>query len=196
VFDEDKLAWANRHYLKTAVPERIVELALPFLRERSMVVGDVSDAVREWLLSIVPAISSSLDRLSQVPERLHTIFSFDATESLAREAIRAELASEAPRAVLRALADDLADAPRLTTREIFRAAVARVKEKTGQKGRALLHPIRVVLTGEQEGPELDLLVPAIDRATDLTPASGIQRVTGCRERAASFATALSRLGIT
>jgi hypothetical protein len=74
--------------------------------------------------------------------------------------------------------------------------VARVKEKTGQKGRALLHPIRVVLTGEQEGPELDLLVPAIDRATDLTPASGIQRVTGCRERAASFATALSRLGIT
>jgi nondiscriminating glutamyl-tRNA synthetase len=195
VFDEDKLAWANRHYLKAAAPERIVELALPFLRERSMVVGAISDAAREWLISIVPAISSSLERLSQVPQRLHTIFSFDATESLARDAIRAEFAGEAPRAVVGALADDLADAPRLVTREIFRAAVARIREKTGQKGRALLHPIRVVLTGEQEGPELDLLVPAIDRATALTPASGIQRVTGCRERAASFATALAQLGV-
>ena len=62
-----------------------------------------------------------------------------------------------------------------------------MKEKTGQKGRALFHPIRVALTGEAEGPELDLLVPAIDRATDLSPADGLQAVTGCRERAAAFA---------
>jgi glutamyl-tRNA synthetase len=190
VFDEGKLAWANRHYLKTAAPERVVELALPFLRARSIVVGDPSNAARDWLRFTIPPLASAVDRLSQIPDRLHTIFSFDAAASLAREPIRGELAQDAARAVVRALADDLAEAPRLTTREIFRAAAARVKEKTGQKGKALFHPIRVALTGEAEGPELDLLVPAIDRAIELTASSGVQRVTGCRERAAAVAALL------
>ena len=187
VFDEDKLAWANRHYLKIAAPDALVELSLPFLRAHSMVVGDLSDAGRMWLLETVPVLASSLDRMSQLPERLRTIFHFDAGESLAHEDLRKEMEQDSTRAVAKALAEDLADMPRLTSKELFRAAANRVKEKTGHKGRALFHPIRVVLTGEAEGPELDLLVPAIERATDLTPASGLQRVTGARERAAAFA---------
>ena len=190
VFDEDKLAWANRHYLKSAAPERIVDLSVPFLRARSMVIGEISARARDWLLGIVPALATSVDRLAQVPERIETIFSFDAGESMAREEIRGEFASDAARAVVAALAEDLATAPRLIDKEIFRAAVARVRQKTGQKGRALLHPIRVALTGCAEGPELDLLVPATDRATNLSQASGLQEVTGCRERAAAFASLL------
>lgn len=190
VFDEDKLAWANRHYLKIAPPDSLVELSLPFLREHSMVVGDLSDAGKTWLRETVPVLASSLDRMSQLPERLRTIFSFDAADSLAREAIRSEMQQDSARAVAKALAEELADAPRMTTKEIFRAAANRVKEKSGHKGKALFHPIRVVLTGEAEGPELDLLIPAIERATDLTPASGLQRVMGCRERAKAFADAL------
>ena len=31
VFDEAKLAWVNRHYLKAATPDRLVALALPYL---------------------------------------------------------------------------------------------------------------------------------------------------------------------
>jgi glutamyl-tRNA synthetase len=193
VFDESKLAWANRHYLKVAAPDRLVELSLPFLHERSMVAGDLSQAARDWLLATIPPLASAIDRLSELPDRVHTIFSFDASKSLARESIRSEFAVASARAVVRALADDLAEAPRLVTRELFRAAAARVREKTGQKGRGLLHPIRVALTGEAEGPELDLLVPAIDRAVELTPASGIQPVTGCRERARAFADALGEV---
>lgn len=186
VFDEDKLAWVNRHYLKIAPPDTLVELSLPFLREHSIVVGDLSDAGNAWLAETVPVLASSLDRMSQLPERLRTIFSFDAAESLAREDIRKEMEQESARAVAKALADDLADTPRLTSKELFRAAANRVKEKTGQKGKALFHPIRVVLTGEAEGPELDLLVPAMERAASLTPADGLQRVTGARERARAF----------
>ncbi len=187
IFDENKLAWVNRHYLKTATRETLVELSLPFLRERSMVVGTLSNAGREWLMSIVPSMAGSVDRLSQVPDRLETIFAFEADASLARDALRRELDDENAREVVTALAADLRASPRLIDRETFRAAAARVRDKTGKKGRALLHPIRVALTGKAEGPELDLLVPAIDRATDLSPADGIQAVTGCRERAAAMA---------
>ena len=190
VFDEDKLAWVNRHYLKSADGQRLVDLSLRFLREHSMVVGDLSAAGRAWLEFVVPPLAGSLDRLSQMPDRLRTVFAYDATASLTRDEIRAELDQTAARDVVIALADELRDSGRLVDRETFRAAAARVRDRTGQKGKALFHPIRVALTGEQEGPELDLLVPAIDRAVELSPIDGLQSVTGCRERAAAFAAAL------
>jgi glutamyl/glutaminyl-tRNA synthetase len=65
-----------------------------------------------------------------------------------------------------------------------------VKAKTGQKGKALFHPIRVALTGRTEGPELDLAIPAIDRGADLPAAAGLPKILGCRERAAAFLRAL------
>jgi hypothetical protein len=67
----------------------------------------------------------------------------------------------------------------------------RVKERTGQKGRALFHPIRVALTGEGGGPELDLAVPAIDRGAALPPQAGVARIAGSRERAELFANAVA-----
>ena len=36
-----------------------------------------------------------------------------------------------------------------------------VKDKTGRKGRALFHPLRLALTGVEHGPELKLLLPLI-----------------------------------
>jgi glutamyl-tRNA synthetase/nondiscriminating glutamyl-tRNA synthetase len=186
VFDENKLAWANRHYLKAADPRSLAGLAVPFLRDARIVVGTLSEAGRDWLITVVPAIASSIDRLAQVPDRLRTIFSYDAGEALAREEIRRELSTENGRRVVIALAEELATTGRMTDRETFRAMANRVKEKSRQKGKALFHPIRAVLTGEAEGPELDLLVPAIERATMLSPADGLQAVTGCRERAVAM----------
>jgi glutamyl-tRNA synthetase/nondiscriminating glutamyl-tRNA synthetase len=191
VFDEDKLAWVNRHYLKTAEPAALVEESLPFLRAAGMVVGTLTDAGREWLQGVVPALASSIDRLTQLPARLHAIFSYDAAESLSQPAIQSELASPAGRAVVSALASELAESPRLADRETFRAVANRVREKSGQKGRALFHPIRLVITAQTEGPELDLLVPAIDRATILSAADGLLPVTGCRERAEAMRNALA-----
>ncbi len=42
-----------------------------------------------------------------------------------------------------------------------------VKEKTGAKGRALFHPLRLALTGRESGPELKLLLPFIGRTRAL-----------------------------
>ena len=93
------------------------------------------------------------------------------------------------RAVVRALAEALAEAPRLD-RDRFRAVANDVKAKTGQKAKALFHPIRVALTGRAEGPELDLAIPAIDRGAELPPDAGLPKIMGCRERAAAFLQAL------
>jgi len=191
VFDEDKLAWVNRYYLKALDPARLTAESLPFLRDAGLVTGEPGPAARAWLAAVLPPMAASVDRLSQVPERLRDVFRFEAGAVLADEALAAELSDPAVRAVIDALADTLASAPRLLDRDAFRAAAARVKDRTGQKGKALFHPIRVALTGAAAGPELDVIVPAIDTAADLAAGEGLAPVVGCRERARACATLLA-----
>lgn len=47
-----------------------------------------------------------------------------------------------------------------------------VKAATGAKGKALFHPLRLALTGEESGPELKALLPLIGRAKALGRLSG------------------------
>ena len=47
------------------------------------------------------------------------------------------------------------------------AWTARLKQLTGRKGRALFHPLRLALTGQEAGPELAVLLPLIGRARAL-----------------------------
>jgi glutamyl-tRNA synthetase len=48
-----------------------------------------------------------------------------------------------------------------TTWEVW---IAALKAATGRKGRALFHPLRLALTGLEDGPELKVLLPLIGRA--------------------------------
>jgi len=188
VFDEDKLAWVNRHYLKLADPRRLAELSVPYFTEAGIAMAPNARGL-EFLASAMVMASTSVDRLNQVPARLALLFSYDPAAALGDAAVRAEMQHDGARAVVAALADELAAAPRLD-RELFRAAANRVKARTSQKGKALFHPIRLALTGRAEGPELDLAVPAIDRGAELPADGGLPPILGCRERAAAFAKAL------
>jgi hypothetical protein len=134
-------------------------------------------------------VTSSVDRLNQVPARLEFLFHYDAARTLADSTMRAEMATDSARAVVALLAEQLATQPRLD-RDRFRAVANQIKARTGQKARALFHPIRVALTGRAEGPELDLAVPAIDDGADLPREAGIPGIVGCRERARRFVDAL------
>jgi len=173
VFDEDKLAWANRHYLKVCAADRLAALTEPYMRQRNQIIGELSADGRAWLEAVLPGLAASVDRLPQLPDRMDTVFTY----AVPTEPIDAALVT--------ALAEELAQSPRLIDKDAFRAVANRVKERTGLKGKNLFHPIRVILTGAHEGPELDLIVPAIDRAAELGSSSGLAPVSGCRERAAA-----------
>jgi nondiscriminating glutamyl-tRNA synthetase len=184
VFDEEKLAWVNRHYLKVADPLRLAELSVPYFIDAGVPMKPDGRGL-EFIAAAMPIASASVDRLNQVPARLAFLFEYDPARTLSDADVREELKSDGARAVIAALAEELASAPRLD-RERFRAAANQIKARTGQKGKALFHPIRIALTGRAEGPELDLAVPAIDRGADLPFSSGIPPIAGCRERASAF----------
>ncbi len=54
----------------------------------------------------------------------------------------------------------------------FQAWTAVVKEKTGRKGRDLFHPIRLALTGREQGPELKALLPVLGREKTIARLQG------------------------
>ena len=189
VFDEEKLAWVNRHYMKTADPLRIARLSVPYFVKEGVAMAPGAAGL-EYLASALAMATASVDRLEQIPARLAALFDPDVVRALDTPGIREEMSAPGARAVASALAEELASSPRLD-RERFRAVANQVKTKTGQKGRALFHPIRVALTGRPDGPELDLLLPAIDRGAELPGDAGIPAIVGCRERAAAFAAALT-----
>ena len=191
VFDEEKLAWVNRHYLKVASPVRLAELSIPYFRVAGAEIAPAPAAI-EFLASVMPIASESVDRLDQVPARLAFLFDYSPTGALSEPGVRDEMKSDGALAVVRALALLLSNGPRLN-RDRFRAVANQVKAHTGQKGKALFHPIRLALMGHPHGPELDLAVPAIDRGADLPTEAGIPTIIGCRERAAAFARALDGL---
>src|SRR5271163_732013 len=57
-------------------------------------------------------------------------------------------------------------------RSTWGAWTTRLKEATGRKGRALFHPLRLALTGQEAGPELAALLPLMGRARALARLSG------------------------
>jgi nondiscriminating glutamyl-tRNA synthetase len=184
VFDADKLAWTNRHYMKIAAPGRIAAESIRYFLARGYVRRRTEDAL-DYIASLLPMTVGSVDRLEEIPDRLQFLFVFDPAASLRQPDVVRVLEEKTAREVIRALADAI-EAP-LTDREAFRAAAARVRERTGQKGKALFHPIRVALTGSDGGPELDLAVPAIERGAALPPQAAVARIIGCRQRAELFA---------
>ncbi len=189
VFDPEKLAWMNRHYMKEAAPGRLAAESMRYFVSRGYVKRRTDEAL-EYVTSILPMAIGSVDRLEEIPDRLRFIFDFDPAAAMSRDEVAHVLREPAARDVIAALAREI-DGP-IADREAFRAVANRVKAATGQKGRALFHPIRVALTGEGGGPELDLAVPAVDRGAGLAPQHGIARIVSNRERAETFARAIAQ----
>ena len=186
VFDQEKLSWMNRHYMKEAAPARLAAEAARYFLGRGYLRRRTDDAM-EYLVSVLPMAVGSVDRLEEIPDRLKFLFEFDPAAALGRGEVASVLHETGARQVIAALPDAI-DRP-LVDRESFRAMANRVKERTGMKGKALFHPIRVALTGEGAGPELDLAVPAIERGAALSDSAGLAPIVGCRERAVAFARA-------
>ena len=54
----------------------------------------------------------------------------------------------------------------------FTAWIEALKARTGLKGKALFHPLRLALTGREHGPELKHLLPLLGRARALARLRG------------------------
>jgi glutamyl-tRNA synthetase/nondiscriminating glutamyl-tRNA synthetase len=166
VFDFEKLYWLNRHYIKESAPERIAALTEPFF-QKALGVDALTPEIKTWLAHITAALVHSVNKLDELPERAASVLRFDPAAALA-DAENAEiLAAATTSVVLGAFAAKIAAEAEPVEAARFKALIKEVQKETGVKGPALFHPIRIMLTGVQSGPEFDRLVPLMEEGAKL-----------------------------
>jgi glutamyl-tRNA synthetase/nondiscriminating glutamyl-tRNA synthetase len=187
IFDFHKLHWLNRHYLKLAEPDRVLQLARPYFVAQHWLPAPRGAEVDAWFLQLLALFVPAVDQLDQLPEKARFIFAVDPVAALANEENAAVFTSPSARAVLEAFAARIVALTAPVTAEAFKAVMNEVKAATGAKGKDLFHPVRIALTGAHSGPEFDKLVPLIEAGSALVLPT---RVVSVRQRVESFLAAL------
>jgi len=182
VFDQEKLYWLNRHYMKECLPSRLAELAAPFLLAAGYLDPHPSPHVLAWLEGVLNAVLKNMSTLHQLPDAVRIIFEYDAGKAV--QELELSPTSSA-RAVLSSFIPKVLAQPELSY-ERFRALTKEVQNETGSKGKDLFHPIRVALTGAVSGPELEKLIPIFEAGAKLPLARHVKSVS---ERLREFAEA-------
>jgi glutamyl-tRNA synthetase/nondiscriminating glutamyl-tRNA synthetase len=180
VFDQEKLYWLNRHYMKECAPARLAELAVPFLLEAGYLEAHPGPDVLAWLERVLDAVLKNLNSFEQLPDAVRNIFDYDAGKAVQELELSAMTGA---RAVLAAFIPKVLAESELSY-ERFRAVTKEVQSETGKKGRELFHPIRVAITGAVSGPELEKLIPIFEAGAKLPLP---RRVKSVAERLREFA---------
>src|SRR5262249_42638111 len=124
VFDMDKLAWINRHYIKAAAPGRIASESMRFFLEAGYVMA-ARDSASMFVESLLPMAVGSVDRLAEIPARVAFLFDWN-------PAVAAQLVQNEPEGVraVEAFAEAV-EGKHLDDRDAFRAAVAVARDRSG-----------------------------------------------------------------
>jgi glutamyl-tRNA synthetase len=176
IFDYDKLHWINRQHIKALPTREKSRLAHRHLHKAGLLPDALSDEQWQWLDRAVEAVIEKIDRFADLRRHFRPIFEF-APERMDSET-KTFLTSECCRKVITRFAGKLSRVERFDY-DTFAALAKEIKDETGCKGKDLYHPLRVALTAQESGLELDKLIPLIEAGSNL----GLPKpVKNCAER--------------
>jgi nondiscriminating glutamyl-tRNA synthetase len=164
IFDLKKIDWIAGQKMKTMDREMRGRGIAASLRDAGLVDEGRAKAagVPEWLADLGDLLATSLERFEQTPELAGGVFSFNPQNAVERGALE----DPSSPAALGVFATIFEETPVMDT-VAAAGAIERAKRETGLKGRALLHPLRLAVTGRDSGPELVRMLPIIERAAGL-----------------------------
>ena len=147
-FDQQKLDWLNSQHVKHMPVDRLTEL----IAERLIAKGVLPASYdRAWLSRIAALLQDRIKVLEELEEE-HGFF-FQETPAYQPEAVEQFLAADGVAEQLLALKDRLQPLPSFETSSVEQATRAFIAER-GLAPKALIHPIRVAVTGRAVSPPL------------------------------------------
>ncbi len=156
VFDKQKLKWMNGQYIRHYDLDALVTLATPFLVSAGIVQEADVDAKTEWLTLVVKALRERVETLADFGT-MATVFLAD-TVTPEADAVKALLQEEHVPIVLKAFCDQVALLDDVTL-ENCKGPFKVVQAETGYKGKHLFMTVRVAISGQEHGVDMnDLLV--------------------------------------
>ena len=167
VLDIDKLNWINFNYMKKLTDEELYTLCLPSLQEAGYASAQPDEAEKARLTMLCVCLKDHISYGAQIKEEAAMFF----TDSISideehRDDIKAVLAEESCPTVLAAFSDKLKAMDEVTPEQV-KAAIKAIMKETKLKGKFVFMPIRVAITGQMHGPDLNYIVPLLGRDTVL-----------------------------
>ncbi|HBP63418.1 MAG TPA: glutamate--tRNA ligase [Desulfosporosinus sp.] len=161
VFDVQKLNYINSHYIKEAAPERLAELALPFVGEMGILPqGERSDQQQQWFIGFIEAISEKLSHMAEVKDFVHYFHGAVPMEPVG-EALEVLKGEQVP-GVLKLFGDKVQEIELLSETTV-KVLLKQITKELKLGGKLVYMPIRVALTGQMHGPELYAIIPLLGR---------------------------------
>ena len=150
IFDKDKLDWVNGHYIRKESLDHITDLAIPYLIEESYIDQEFESNNRDWLEILVDTVREGLDHMSEIGDKVGFIFEdhIDIEEQLV-EIVR----SDDSKLVFAKMIEEL---NKIDTIDMgfAKSFMKTIQKSTNIKGKKLFMPVRIALTGSEQGPEL------------------------------------------
>lgn len=159
VFDTHKLSHLNNLYIKNADTDRITALAIPHLQKAGRLPDELSTEQQQWAHDLVALYqeqmtsASDIVGLSEVFFRSHLQMDHEAQLIIGEEHVST---------VLSALLEKIKASDEFSPTHAA-ALIKEVQKETGFKGKQLFMPIRIALTGEMHGRDLNHTIYLLGR---------------------------------
>ncbi len=153
VFDVEKMKWMNNQYIKLADPDRLTQLAIPYLQTAGHIpAGELDESTYGWVKALVVLYQEPMRAVSEILELSRDFFR-QFVQDIEDEATNVLKEEQVP-AVLAAIQQQFMSLEVWDVASI-QAAIKTVQKETGAKGKALFMPIRAAITGQTHGRDLN-----------------------------------------
>ncbi len=150
VFDMKKLEWMDGYYIRKLSIDELFELVIPYLRESNLIEGRNSRE-REFAKKVISLEQERLKKLSEITE--FTDFFFTEDVKYDSKAVDEILRKGSVPELLESFSGKLTKVEPFDIPTVEKAAKEFINEKN-LKGKDLMQPVRVAITGKKATPGL------------------------------------------
>lgn len=157
IFDPVKLHWMGSQYIAKMTLDDLTRAVLPFLADAQLFTREQARVKFDWLKQVVDVVRTSMGCFSDVTRETFYFFSdelsFTHEQTLEMKGHKSLM--EAFEKALGQITDFNGDN--------FLKAVKEVGKQMNAKGKGLYHPLRLAMTGREDGPELVKVAPLLGK---------------------------------
>jgi glutamyl-tRNA synthetase len=164
IFDYDKLYWINRQHARLLPARKMAEMVFPFMKAAGILPEDMTNAHWDWLEKVVRTFIDRVDTLADFPSQAAMLFEYSPKEM--SEETRKEMEGECATKVIDRFEQKIKGIEQFDYDQ-FVVFTQEIKQETGCKGKDLYHPLRIALTTQSSGLDLDKFIPLVEEGARL-----------------------------
>jgi nondiscriminating glutamyl-tRNA synthetase len=157
IFDPVKLHWMGQQYVTKLPLEDLTRALLPYLVDVQYITREQARMKFDWLKGVVDTVRTSLGCFSDIAKETFYFFSDELSFSpdQAEEMKGQKKLLESYEKAFIQISEFDGDS--------FLKAVKEIGKQMNLKGKALYHPLRLAMTGREDGPELVKVAPLLGK---------------------------------